>query len=345
MGGCATSFLRVTESNLASFTGQRLLISGAGGFMASNLIARLAGVDCCIVRLQRPASTTPPKSLAPSRGELVQGDFTQRAFWEAALPGADVVFHFAAQTSVYSADQNPAADWQANVLPLLTLLETCRAHGHRPLILFAGTCTQFGLPEHTPVDEACPDRPVTIYDQHKLAAEAYLEHYVRNGWARGATLRLANIYGPGPVSGKPDRGILNLMMRRALKGEALTLFEGCGGLLRDYLCVTDAVAAFLAAAQHGEAVNGQHFVLASGEGHTLAQAFQLVAERAALLTGKLVPVTSAPAPAGLSRIEHRNFVGDSRRLQAATGWQPRTSLAAGIDRTLQFLRAELLSST
>lgn len=330
--------------NLSGLAGQRLLITGGNGFLAANVVAQLADVDCQITRITRAGTPAPGSVAGRVRGEQFAGDIAQPAFWEAALPGADVVFHFAAQTSVYTADQNPAADWQANVLPLLTLLEVCRAQGHRPLILFAGTCTQFGLPERTPVDESCPDRPVTIYDQHKLAAESYLEHYVRNGWARGAALRLANIYGPGPVSGKPDRGILNLMMRRALKGEALTLFEGCGRLLRDYLCVTDAVAAFLAAAQHAEAVNGQHFVLASGEGHTLAQAFQLVAERAALLTGHLVPVTSAPAPAGLSRIEHRNFVGDSRRLQAATGWQPQTSLAVGIDRTLQFLRAESISS-
>lgn len=328
-----------------SFSGQRVLLTGGTGFLAANLVAQLSDEECQLARITRAGTPVPLPVAGRARCEHLAGDIAQRAFWEAALPGADVVFHFAAQTSVYTADQNPAADWQANVLPLLTLLETCRAHGHRPLILFAGTCTQFGLPEHTPVDEACPDRPVTIYDQHKLAAEGYLEHYVRNGWARGATLRLANIYGPGPVSGKPDRGILNLMMRRALAGEALTVFDGCGELRRDYLFVADAVEAFLAAAVHGEAVNGKHFVLASGEGTTLTQAFQLVAERAARLTGQLVPVTSVPAPVGLSRIEHRNFVGDSRRLQAATGWQPHSSLAAGIDRTLQSLRAGPLSST
>lgn len=320
--------------NLSAFTGKRILIPGGSGYIAHNLVARLARVECQIVRVRRPGSTAPADPAEQARIEHLEGDLGTREFWERALPGADVVFHLAAQTSVYAADQNPADDWQANVLPMLTMLETCRERGHRPMIVFAGTATQFGLPERTPVDESFPDRPVTIYDWHKLSAETYLEHYVRQGWAQGATLRLANIYGPGPASGKADRGILNLMMRRALRGEALTLY-GTGGLLRDYIYITDAVEAFIAVASHAETVNGRHFILASGEGHTLAQAFQLVAERAVLLTGEHAPVISVEPPAGLSRIEDRNFVGDIARLRVATGWEPRVSLQQGIDLTLK----------
>lgn len=322
-----------------SFTGKRILITGGTGFMASNLVTHLSSLDCSIVRITRANANTPASVPGRARYEYMGGNIGDRAFWEGALPGADFVFHFAAQTSAYFADEKPAVDWQANVLPMLSLLETCREKGHRPVILFSGTATQFGLPERVPVDESQPDRPVTIYDHHKIAAEAYLEHYARRGWARGATLRLVNIYGPGPANGKPDRGILNLMMRRALKGEALTLY-GTGQQMRDYLFVTDAVAAFVAAAAHADAVNGLRFVLSSGEGHTLAEAFQLVAERAALLTGAQVPVVSVAPPTGLALIENRNFVGDSSRLRAATGWAPQTNLSAGIDFTLRSLMAE-----
>ena len=322
------------DTRLAAFTGKRILITGGAGFLASNLVARLSSVDCCVVRITR--TDAPATANVPGRVQCkhLAGDISAREFWEGALPATDFLFHFAAQTSVYTADEHPAADWQANVLPMLSLLEVCREKGHRPIILFSGTVTQFGLPEHLPVDESQPDRPVTIYDHHKIAAEAYLEHYVRQGWARGANLRLANIYGPGPASGKPDRGVLNLMMRRALKGEALPLY-GVGHQMRDYLFVTDAVDAFLAAAAHADAVNGRHFVLASGEGHTLAQTFHLVAERAALLTGNQVAVTHVPPPAGLSRIEDRSFVGDISQLSAATGWEPSTKLVAGLDMSLK----------
>ena len=300
-----------------TLAGKRVVITGGNGFIGSNLAQRLVRESAAVTRLTR-----------------AEGDLGESRPWRQSLPGVDVVFHLAAQTSVYLAERDPAADWRANVQPMLSLLEACRALGCRPLILFAGTVTQCGLPERTPVDEAAPDRPATAYDRHKLEAEAALEQHVRDGVARGATLRLANVYGPGPASGSGDRGVLNQVMRRALRGEALTLY-GTGSRVRDYVHVADAAEAFVAAALHGDAVDGRHFIVASGEGHTLAQAFELVAERAALLTGAKVPIERVAPPPRLSVIEDRDFVGDASRLRAATGWRPRIRLAEGIDMTLR----------
>jgi UDP-glucose 4-epimerase len=321
-----------------AFTGKKLLITGSSGFLASGLITRAKEIKCQIRCITRSPTAPPAMQGGRASFEHLAGDIRERRFWKKTLPDVNYVFHFAAQTSVYAADQHPAEDGEANVLPMLRLLETCREHGWRPGILFAGSVTQGGLPTTLPVNETHPDRPVTIYDWHKLLAESYLEHYVRMGWARGATLRLANVYGPGPASAKPDRGILNQMMRRALRGEPITLHGG-GSQLRDYLFITDAVDAFLAAAIHLDRTNGAHFVLGSGQGHTLAQAFRLVAERAALLTGRESPITSVEAPQGLSRIEERNFVADPSRFRSVTGWTPRVALAEGIDLTLKSFQA------
>jgi len=321
-----------------TFTGKRLLITGSSGFLASGLIARAKEFSChlrCITR-----SPTPPAAMEGGRAsfEHVPGDIRERTFWRKILPDVNFVFHFAAQTSVYAADQNPAEDLDSNVQPMLRLLETCREQGWRPGILFAGSVTECGLPVTSPVNETHPDRPVTIYDWHKLLAESYLKHYVRLGWARGATLRLANVYGPGPASGKPDRGILNQMMRRACRGESLTL-HGAGQQVRDYLFITDAVAAFLTAAVHLAKTNGEHFVMGSGQGHSLAQAFRLVAERANVLTGQAVTVNCIEPPPGLSRIEERNFIADTSQFRSLTGWTPRVALAEGIDLTLKSFQA------
>lgn len=317
-----------------NFAGKRILVTGGTGFLASNLVRGLAESECTVVLITRGGKNVPATPSGRVRCEHRIGNIADQDFWSKILPGVDFVFHLAAQTSSHAADQDPAADWQANVLPMVCLLEACRLSGHRPMILFAATVTQFGLPSCLPVDESQPDRPVTVYDYHKLTAEYYLEHYVRQGWARGTTLRFSNIYGPGPVSGSPDRGILNLMMRRALKGDALTLF-GSGHQMRDYLYITDAVDALLAATGNSEQVNGRHFVISSGEGHTLAQAFQLVAEQAGALIGKPVAVVNLPPPPGLSRIEDRNFVGDFSRFSAVTGWSPKIKLLDGVARTLR----------
>ena len=199
--------------------------------------------------------------------------------------------------------------------------------------------TEAGIPTRLPVDETHPDTPITIYDLHKLMAESYLKYYSGQGIIQGAILRLANIYGPGPKSSSADRGVLNVMVRKALNGEPLTVY-GKGDYLRDYVYVEDVARAFLMAGANIEPVNSQHFVIGSGQGCTLAEAFNLVAERVALKAGQPVPVTHVEPPTPQSPIEARNFVADTTRFWQATGWKARVSLTEGIDRTIDVFLSE-----
>ena len=171
-----------------------------------------------------------------------------------------------------------------------------------------------------------------------LEAESMLEEAVRGGSSRGTTLRLANVYGPGAAHGSAARGILTRMMRRALHGEALTLY-GDGAQLRDYFYIDDAVDAFLAAAIGAVRTDGRHFVVGSGEGRSLAEAFAAVAQAAERLSGRKAPVMRVPPPAGLSPIEARSVMVNAARFRSATGWAPRVAFADGIERTLAALQA------
>lgn len=323
------------ETLLSWFSGKKILVTGGGGFIAASLIKLLGATDCRIVRLLRlPAEARPDPGRA--RIEDRVGDVRDAALWQSLPDGIDVVFHLAAQTSTYEANRDPRADLDSNVLPMLLMLQACRERGISPAVICASTVTICGLPERLPVDENHPDAPITVYDLHKQMAENYLKYHVRIGTVRGTALRLANVYGPGPRSSRADRGILNQMVGRALRGEALTVY-GRGEQLRDYVHVEDVARAFLAAAAHVDALNGGHCIIGRGEGYSIAQALQLVAERVAARTGKLAPVTSVEPPAGLSPIEERNFVADTHRFTAATGWRAQHALPHGIDTLIESL--------
>jgi UDP-glucose 4-epimerase len=317
-----------------SYSGKRILITGGAGYLAASLVAQLQDIDCRLIRLDRPGSKFTPTS-GKAQVLDIEGDIRDRAVWESLLPNVNIVFHFAAQTSVYVAAQNPHADLNVNVLPMLHLLETCRGKDLYLDVLFSGTVTEVGLPSQLPVDESHADHPITIYDLHKWMAENYLKHYARECVVRDAVLRLANVYGPGPRSSSADRGVLNKMIQKALNGETLTIY-GQGQYVRDYVFVDDVARAFLRAETEIEQVKGQHFVIGSGQGHTIAQAINLVAERVEIMTGQRAPVIYVDPPESLSPIEARNFVADSSKFVRLTGWHANYSLSEGIDRTIKF---------
>lgn len=311
----------------------QFLITGGAGYLASSLVRAISERGDRARRLFRG-----DRSVEPAAGGAIEdfrGDVRAGEDLERALVDVDVVLHLAAQTSIYVADADPLADLESNVRPMLSLLEACKKRGGRPTVVLASTATLAGISPQLPVSPDAPDEPATIYELHKQIAERYLKHYCEKGIVRGCALRLANVYGPGPKSSRPDRGILNGMVRRALAGETLKIY-GSGEFLRDYIYVDEAARAFLSAADHPDAVNGRHFFLASGVGHSLAEAIQLVARLVGEKTGREVQVEHVPPPATLAPIENRSFVANTEPLWQATGFVAGVTLEQGLRRTIEY---------
>jgi UDP-glucose 4-epimerase len=314
-------------------SGRTIAVTGAAGFIGARTVARLAGDDCTIIRIARsplPKIDGTVATIIDAIGDVDESDICDR------MADADIIFHFAAQTSVSAAAADPGADYRANVAPIRRLIAACRNRGRIPMVMFAGTVTEAGIPSRLPVGEDVPDAPITIYDRHKLMAEQDLKQAASEGVLRGVTLRLANVYGPGAPGRRADRDVLNRMIGAAVIGQPLTIY-GSGDYVRDYVYVEDVVDAFVAASAHIADVNARHFVIGSGRGITIRDAFALIAARVERLTGRAVALATVAPATPLSPIEQRNFVADHSRFSAVTGWSPRWSLSDGIDRTIEAL--------
>jgi len=323
------------QSSLSEFyQNKRILITGASGYIAWNLIKWLVKFDCTIVCFSRIANKI-ERQEAKASLKFIEGSYQDEVAFKNAVKNTDIIFHLASQTSVYEAEKNPLIDYEANIRPMQLLLEVCRQEKTCPIIIFSGTSTQCGIPEKLPVDENVQDTPITTYDFHKLQAENWLKFYTGQGWVEGVSFRLTNVYGPGPKSSSSERGILNLMIKKALNGEDLTVY-GTGEYIRDYIYIDDVVFAFLSAPLYIKHSKGKHFVLGSGEGTTIHDAITLVGELVSLQTGNKVVVNNVELPSGLLQIEFRNFIADIRSLKQMEVINVQHSLENGIKETSKY---------
>ena len=318
------------------FKNKNILITGASGYIAWNLIKALSKHACSIVCLSHNTKKI-EKQKGRAHVRFIESSYQDLGGYLEAVIDIDIIYHLASQTSIYEAEKNPLADYKANVLPIQLLLEACRKSETCPIVIFAGTSTQCGMPDTLPVDETVVDNPITVYDFHKLQAERWVKFYTRQGWVKGVSLRLTNVYGPGPKSSSADRGILNLMINKALQGDELTIY-GTGEHMRDYIYIEDIVSAFLSVPIHINKTKGKHFVLGSGVGTTIHDAIELVGELVSKHTGEKVVVKSIEPPSGLLPIEFRNFVGDITLLKKKSSFSIDYDLEDGINNTIDSLK-------
>ena len=98
---------------LSFYKSKKILVSGATGYIAWNLINKLLGIDCEITCLTRkPPSELYMENFTTCNAEVntIVGSYDDEALWKKSLDGVDIVFHLASQTSFYRAEEDPLED-------------------------------------------------------------------------------------------------------------------------------------------------------------------------------------------------------------------------------------------
>lgn len=307
-------------------------VLGASGFVGSAVVAALAARPVVLRAVARRPAVVPD-----GRAEVVtrSADLTVADELRAAVAGSDAVVHLLLPTGGWRSDG--AESERVNVGVMRDLIRCLRAERRPPVVLFAGSVSQAGPVDRLPIDGSEPDRPEGTYDAQKHAAERMLMDATAGGVVRGASLRLPTVYGSGPGPGCADRGVLAAMARRALAGEPITMW-GDGAVARDLVHVEDVGSAFRAALDHAGALAGRHWVVGTGEGRPLRDAFRAVADAVARSTGRPpVPIVSMPPPEQALRTDLLDVVVDASAFTAITGWQPLMPWRAGLDRMVAAL--------
>jgi nucleoside-diphosphate-sugar epimerase len=285
------------RTGLAS--GDRVVVTGAGGFLGRHLVARLRALGIDVIALGR------------ADGFRLLED-------ELPLDGVTHVFHLAAETGVPDAWEDPARFHLVNTHGTVRVLDQCRRAGCS--LSFVGAYI-YGVPERLPIDETHPVHANNPYAFSKWMAEQACAWYAEIFALPVTAIRLFNVYGPG----QSDRFLIPLIVQQVLD-PALPAIELMDlAPKRDYLYVDDAVDALLAS------IPGKGFSLynvGSGSSHSVAD-----------VVAQVMAAANVHKPVIDLKKQRQNEIpdvrADCRKLTSARAWRPQVDLALGLRKMIE----------
>ena len=310
----------------------RALVTGAAGFVGRWLLDAMKRDGMQLFAM----ATTEQQGQDGDVAEWIYGDIRDEGYLGSAVQRAqaDVIIHLAAISHLPTAAADPGSAWDVNVTSTARLLSSVVRERERgvpdPVVLIVGSAEQYGRHgvEHsdaleTPIVESAPQEPRTVYAATKCAQEMLAMQYWRAEGLKVVAVRSFNHSGRG----QEPRFLLPALVGRALalrKSSANSPMKvGNTTPVRDFLHVSDVVAAYISLCKKG--VAGEVYNVSSGRGYSVSDVLDRVLDR----VGTDAPIVEDPAL--VRDVDVPYLVGNSDKLQHATGWHVTQSLDDIID--------------
>lgn len=318
-----------------------VLVTGAAGFIGSQLVDRLVAQGRTVIAIDdlsagSLANLSAARSSTEGRLSFHRTDITSNVAAELIRKHRpEVVFHLAASIDVRASVANPVHDAMVNLIGTINLLDACSHSGVRKFVFASSGGAIYGEPnlDSLPVSEELAftrdARPESPYGVSKKAAFDYLRYYRASSGLDFTALALANVYGPRQEPSAQaglEGAAIAVFTRRMLARRPCTIF-GDGSQSRDFVYVSDVVAAFDAAIDKG---GGELINVGSGQEISINE----LHDRLADVTGVAVAPNRQPARPGEVL---RNCL-DRSKAAAILDWRPQIDLAEGLQETVEWSR-------
>lgn len=326
--------MTATETITPKSAKKRVLIMGGAGFLGSNLVRRVLrepNVSVTVVDSLDPAFKSSRDTLkdVEDRITFIQGDMRDAELLKKVIPGVDIIFNTAAQTSHPLSLENPVFDAEINCIGNLKVLLAVKEHNPGATIVYPSSSTIVGKAIGDVIDENHGEKPLDIYSANKGVAEKYYRIFHKVYDLKTVVLRFANLYGPYGKN-DPSFGFVNFFIHQAAQGKPITLY-GTGEQTRNVMFVDDATDIMWHAA-HEPKLIGDSFFAVHHDHHSVKEIAEAIVD--VFGTGS---IDFIPWPDIRKRIEIEKVMFSSARLHYLTDWRPKHTLREGLQKTKEVM--------
>ena len=317
--------------------GQKVVVTGADGFIGSHLVERLLDEGASVRALclyNSDGSFGWLDSLAQERRDAIDirlGDIRDPGFVRDLVEGQEVVLHLAALIAIPYSYLAPRSFVETNVLGTQNVLEAVRAADCR--MVNTSTSEVYGTPDEVPIRETHALKGQSPYSASKIAADKLCEAYALSFGTQVATLRPFNTFGPR----QSLRAVIPTVLAQLLAG-AETIHLGSLSPRRDFTYVSDTVDGFIRAVTTG-LTPGEVIQLGTGTSVSIGELVHMCQQ----VVGTQVAVTTDEERVRPPGSEVEVLLSDPSHATDRLGWTPSVSLADGLANTAMWLGKRALS--
>ena len=314
-----------------NWTGKRVLVTGAGGFIGSHLTERLAALGAGVRALvhYNALGSAGWLDYSPVREsvQVMAGDICDRDSVRRAVEGREVVFHLAALIAIPYSYQAPESYIRTNIQGTLNVLQAVRETGVE-CVVHTSTSEVYGTACYVPIDEEHPLQGQSPYSASKIGADKIAEAFHLSFGVPVVTVRPFNTFGPRQSA----RAVIPTIIAQLLAGERVRL--GSLHPTCDLNFVANTVEGFARAAGAPAAL-GQTFNLGSGREISVGDLAQTIAR----LMGRPIIIESEDQRIRPGKSEVERLLASNTRATSLLGWTPAVTLEEGLQQTIDWLAA------
>lgn len=305
--------------------GMKIVVTGGAGFIASHIVDRYLELGHSVAVID-DLSTGFRKNVH-RRARFYEIDIrdARRIGQIFKKENPDMVNHHAAIAEVVKSLRDPIPTLEVNVIGTVNVLCAGGECGIKKFIFSSTGGAIYGEPKKIPAHESTPPAPLSPYGLSKLLSEECIRFYAQNYGFDYLIFRYPNVFGPRQ-NPKGEAGVVAIFTGLMKRGGRPTIF-GDGTKTRDYMYVSDVVAANVAGL-----TRGRNVTLNIGWGRNVSD--QMVFNAVA----KGLNFTKGPIFKPLRRGEVRNISLAAAKAKKILGWKPKLSFERGIGHYLESFR-------